>query len=34
MAGASAAASHAGAMASNIKIFEAACKQAGVIQAL
>jgi acyl-CoA synthetase (NDP forming) len=32
-AGASAAASHTGAMASNIKIFEAACKQAGVIQA-
>ncbi|MDP2854024.1 MAG: acetate--CoA ligase family protein [Smithellaceae bacterium] len=32
-AGASAAASHTGAMASNIKIFEAACKQAGVVQA-
>jgi acyl-CoA synthetase (NDP forming) len=31
-AGAHAAASHTGAMASNIKIFEAACKQAGVIQ--
>lgn len=32
-AGAHAAASHTGAMASNIKIFEAACQQAGVIQA-
>ena len=32
-AGASAAASHTGAMASNIKVFEAACKQAGVVQA-
>lgn len=32
-AGASAAASHTGAMASNIKIFDAACKQAGVVQA-
>ncbi len=33
MAGASAAASHTGSMASNINIFETACKQAGVIQA-
>ena len=32
-AGAHAAASHTGAMASNIKVFEASCKQAGVIQA-
>jgi acyl-CoA synthetase (NDP forming) len=32
-AGAHAAASHTGAMASNIKVFEAACKQAGVVQA-
>ena len=31
-AGAHAASSHTGAMASNIKIFDAACKQAGVIQ--
>ncbi|MBP1761722.1 MAG: CoA-binding domain protein [Firmicutes bacterium] len=32
-AGAHAAASHTGAMASNIKVFESACKQAGVVQA-
>ena len=32
-AGASAAASHTGAMATNIKVFESACKQAGIIQA-
>jgi len=31
-AGAHAASSHTGAMASNIKVFNAACKQAGVIQ--
>lgn len=31
-AGAHAASSHTGAMASNIKIFDAACKQAGIIQ--
>ncbi len=31
-AGAHAASSHTGAMASNIKIFDAACKQAGVVQ--
>jgi acyl-CoA synthetase (NDP forming) len=31
-AGAHAASSHTGAMASNIKVFEAACKQAGIIQ--
>ena len=33
-AGISAAANHTGAMASNIKIFEATCKQTGAIQAL
>lgn len=32
-AGASAAASHTGAMASDVKVYEAACKQAGVVQA-
>ena len=31
-AGAHAASSHTGAMASNIKVFDAACKQAGIVQ--